>query len=304
MQMNDDFDTEGTGYKMDSRKHMMALYLAFVFWGSTIVMFKFALRTLPPVMLLFVRYLVAIPTLYIILRLRGALKRVRREDMPTIFLIGFMGYFFSFSLQMLSMDRLTGSIASLLSTLNPVFIPLLAVIFLRESLTAAKVISILISMTGVVIIVGVNGSADLAGVLLMLASVFLWSVTSIVMRRTRGRYDPMQVVMMGLICALPFVGVWGAAELRGASAEFPLLTVVSVVYLATFGMTVPHSLWNYCLSKMDASFCSMFYPLQTLISATLSVLLLGEKITASYVLGGVMICAGIVYAARSGMKKA
>ena len=32
--------------------------------------------------------------------------------------------------------------------------------------------------------------------------------------------------------------------------------------------------------------------------------LLGEKITASYVLGGVMICAGIVYAARSGMKKA
>lgn len=272
---------------MGNRKHMAALYLAFLFWGSTIVAFKFALRTLPPVLLLFVRYLVAVPTLFTILKIRGALTKVRKEDMLTIFSIGFMGYFFSFSLQMLSMDRLTGSIASLLSTLNPVFIPMLAVVFLKETLTAAKVISVLISMTGVVIIVGVDGSADPAGVLLMLASVFLWSVTSIIMRRTRGRYDPMQVVMMGLMCALPFVGIWGAAELRTASAEFPMLTVLSVLYLATLGMTVPHSLWNYCLSKMDASFCSMFYPLQTLVSATLSVLLLGEELTASYLLGAV-----------------
>ena len=289
---------------MGNRKYMPALYLAFLFWGSTIVAFKFALRTLPPVMLLFVRYLVAIPTLFTILKLRGALKKVRKEDVLTIFFVGFMGYFFSFSLQMLSMDRLTGSIASLLSTLNPVFIPILAVFFLREELTVAKVLSVLISMTGVVIIVGVNGSADLPGVLLMLASVFLWSVTSIVMRRTRGRYDPMQVVMMGLICALPFVGAWGAVELRTATAEFPMLTVLSVVYLATFGMTVPHSLWNFCLSKMDASFCSMFYPISTLVSATLSVLMLGEALTASYVAGAVIICTGIVYGARAGIKKA
>lgn len=287
---------------MGNRKYMAPLFLAFLFWGSTIVAFKIALRTLPPVTLLLVRYMVAVPTLFIILKLRGALKKLRREDFPTIFAVGFMGYFFSFSLQMLSIDRLTGSISSLLSTLNPVFIPILAAIFLDEKLTVMKVMSVLISMTGVVIIVGIGGSADVLGVVLMLASVFLWSVTSIVMRRTRGRYDPMQVVMMSLMCAMPFLAVWSGVEICTQGAAFPLLTVITVLFLGTCGMAVPHSLWNYCLSKMDASFCSMFYPLQTLVSATLSVLILGEELTASYVVGAVIICFGIVVAARSGMQ--
>ena len=45
---------------------------------------------------------------------------------------------------------------------------------------------------------------------------------------------------------------------------------------------------------MDASFCSMFYPLQPLTASVLGVLLLGEQITANFVIGGVIICCGIV----------
>jgi len=188
--------------------------------------------------------------------------------------------------------------------LNPVFIPVLAAVFLKERITPAMVACICVSMTGVVVIVGVGGTAEPAGVLLMLASVFLWSGTSIIMRRIAGRYDPMQVVMMALICAIPFVGAWSAVELRTAQASFPLSTVLAVVYLATLGMAVPHSLWNYCLSRMDVSFCSMFYPLQPLSSATLGVLLLGEQITPSYVAGAAIICCGIVGTVVSGRNRA
>jgi len=73
--------------------------------------------------------------------------------------------------------------------------------------------------------------------------------------------------------------------------------------MGTIGTAAPHSLWNYCLSKMDASFCSMFYPLQPLVSATLGVIFLGEEITSNYLIGAAIICAGIIAAVTSGNSK-
>lgn len=286
------------------KRNIAALLGAFLCWGSLYVVSKVALRTIPPVTLLLLRYLVAVPTLFGLLRLRGALRPLRREDAPTVLAIGMTGYFFSFCLQMLGISRLAGSVSSLLGAMNPIFIPILAAIFLGERLTLRKVLCVAISMTGVVVIVGVGGTADPLGVLLMLASVFLWSSASIIIRRLGGRYDPMQIAMMAIACAILPTGIWSALELQGSTAAFPLASVLAVLFMGTIGTAAPHSLWNYCLSRMDASFCSMFYPLQPLVASTLGVIFLGERITASYVIGALIISCGIVAAVVTGKKKA
>ena len=286
------------------KRNIAALLGAFLCWGSLYVVSKVALRTIPPVTLLLLRYLVAVPTLFGLLRLRGALRPLRREDAPTVLAIGMTGYFFSFCLQMLGISRLAGSVSSLLGAMNPIFIPILAAIFLGERLTLRKVLCVAVSMTGVVVIVGVGGTADPLGVLLMLASVFLWSSASIIIRRLGGRYDPMQIAMMAIACAILPTGIWSALELQSSAAAFPLASVLAVLFMGTIGTAAPHSLWNYCLSRMDASFCSMFYPLQPLVAATLGVIFLGERITPSYVLGALIICCGIVAAVATGKKRA
>lgn len=283
---------------------MVPLFGTFLCWGSLYIVSKIALRTVPPVTLLALRYLVAIPALYLILRLRGALKRMTREDTRTAFAIGFIGYFLSFCLQMLGINRLTGSISSLLGAMNPIFIPVLACIFLKEKLTAAKVLCVAVSMVGVVTIVGVNGTVDPLGAAFMLLSVFLWSSASVIIRRVSGRYDPMQVAMMGMVFALPFTGAWSLAELQTASCSLPVQSVLAVLFMGLVGTATAHTLWNTSLSLMDASFCSMFYPMQPLVAAVLGVLVLGEKITANFLIGGTIICCGIVAAVVTGKKKA
>jgi len=287
---------------MNNRKHLAPLFLAFLCWGSVYVVSKVALRTIPPVTLLVLRYTIAVPTLFLLLKLRGVLKPLKKEHMRTVFAIGFTGYFFSFCLQMLGINRLSGAVSSLLGAMNPIFIPILAAVFLKEQLTLRKILCVAISMTGVVVIVGVGGTADPIGVMLMLASVFLWSSASIIIRRLGGQYDPMQIAMMAIACALPMTGAWSLLELQTASISFPLPSVLAVCFMGTIGTAAPHSLWNYCLSKMDASFCSMFYPLQPLVSATLGVIFLGEQITVNYLAGAAIICCGIVAAVISGRK--
>ena len=276
-----------------NKRRLIPLFTAFVLWGSQYVVSKVALRTIPPVTLLALRYLVSIPALLLVLRLRRALKPVDRRDWPILFVIGFTGYFASFCLQMLGIDRLTGSLSSLLGAMNPIFIPILAALFLHERITLSKIACVALSMLGVVVIVGVGGTADAAGVLMMLVSVFLWSTASIIIRRISGRYDPMQIALIAICCALPLTGAWSLIELQSALA---------VLYMGIFGTAVTHSLWNYSLRVMDASFCSMFYPMQPLVSAILGVLFLHETVTPSFILGALMICGGIVAAVRSAPK--
>ena len=282
-----------------NKRRLIPLFAAFVLWGSQYVISKIALRTVPPVTLLALRYLVSVPALFIVLRLRHALTPIKKGDWPILFAIGFTGYFASFCLQMLGINRLTGSVSSLLGAMNPIFIPILAAFFLHERITPAKIACVALSMAGVVVIVGVDGTVDAAGALLMLASVFLWSTASIIIRRVSGRYDPMQIALIAILCALPFTGGWSLIELQSAPCSFTLESVLAVLYMGVLGTAVTHSLWNYSLRVMDASFCSMFYPMQPLVSSILGVLFLNEAVTPGFVIGALMICCGIVAAVIS-----
>lgn len=276
-----------------NKRRLIPLFAAFVLWGSQYVISKIALRTVPPVTLLALRYLVSVPALFIVLRLRHALTPIKKGDWPILFAIGFTGYFASFCLQMLGINRLTGSVSSLLGAMNPIFIPILAALFLHERITPAKIACVALSMAGVVVIVGVDGTVDASGALLMLASVFLWSTASIIIRRVSGRYDPMQIALIAILCALPFTGGWSLIELQSAPCSFTLESVLAVLYMGVLGTAVTHSLWNYSLRVMDASFCSMFYPMQPLVSSILGVLFLREAVTPGFVIGALMICCGI-----------
>ena len=282
-----------------NKRRLIPLFAALVLWGSQYVISKIALRTVPPVTLLALRYLVSVPALFIVLRLRHALTPIKKGDWPILFAIGFTGYFASFCLQMLGINRLTGSVSSLLGAMNPIFIPILAALFLHERITPAKIACVALSMAGVVVIVGVDGTVDASGALLMLASVFLWSTASIIIRRVSGRYDPMQIALIAILCALPFTGGWSFIELQSAPCSFTLESVLAVLYMGVLGTAVTHSLWNYSLRVMDASFCSMFYPMQPLVSSILGVLFLHEAVTPGFVIGALMICCGIVAAVIS-----
>ena len=282
-----------------NKRRLIPLFAAFVLWGSQYVISKIALRTVPPVTLLALRYLVSVPALFIVLRLRHALTPVKKGDWPILFAIGFTGYFASFCLQMLGINRLTGSVSSLLGAMNPIFIPILAAFFLHERITPAKIACVALSMAGVVVIVGVDGTVDASGALLMLASVFLWSTASIIIRRVSGRYDPMQIALIAILCALPLTGGWSLIELQSAPCSFTLESVLAVLYMGVLGTAVTHSLWTYSLRVMDASFCSMFYPMQPLVSSILGVLFLHEAVTPGFGIGALMICCGIVAAVIS-----
>ncbi|WP_243009160.1 DMT family transporter [Clostridium sp. AM58-1XD] len=160
-----------------------------------------------------------------------------------------------------------------------------------------KLISITLSVIGVYVVLGhAAGEVNIIGVLASAGSVLLWSFSSIIIRKVSGKYDPVQIALYGMAVALIFNIPAAAVELQNRSCTFTFSSVIAMLYIAIICTAAGHTLWNKSLSVIEASTCSMFYPLQPLFSAIFGVAFLHEAVTSNFIIGGVLISAGIVAA--------
>lgn len=272
------------------------LLITFFCWGSIYVVSKYALAVMGPVTVSFCRYLVSVVCLYGILKWKGGHKKIAKEHWPYLLILDGLGYFAAIILQLGGTALLSGSLASLINSLNPVMISILAAVFLKEKITWKNVLSIVVSLIGVYIILG-NGSMQInpLGILLSAGSVVLWSAASVSIRKISGYYDPVQIALYGMCIALLFNIPAAVLENIFMTQSHPTaVALLACLFVAVFGTAVAHTCWNKSLQLLSASTCSMFYPLQPLVSAVLGVLLLHEVITWQFVVGAVLICSGIV----------
>jgi Permeases of the drug/metabolite transporter (DMT) superfamily len=288
-----------------SRLAYLYLILTTSIWGSLYVATRIALKTIPPITLLSLRYILAFATLASILaaRRRGGekIESVAAGDRKYLVLVGVVGYFLGVGAQVVGTKYAGASVASLINAMNPVCITAFAAIMLRERLSARKIVALVAlvaAVAGAYVILGGSGGGGAAiGIAFSILSVILWSLSSVVVRRLGGAYDPMLITAWGIgiacACSLPAAGI----ELALSPAEGMLswTNLACVLYLGIVCTALPNFLWNKSLSMLEASTCSLFYPLQPLVSVALGTALLGERVDAKFVLGTALIIGGILF---------
>lgn len=286
------------------------LVLVMVLWGSLYVANKFVMTVVPNWTLLFLRYLCAAVCLTVVQRFRDPKKaakpmKIARGDYKYIILLGLGGYAISVGMQQLGTKLSGASLASLINSMNPIFIVVFAIVLLHEKVTVRKIICILCAVCGAGLIVGGNlGGGHLVGIIFSILSVLTWAFTSVSMRSFTQRYDALSVttygIYVGTIATLP-VGVWELVRTPGVNLLAPSI-LLPLLYIGVICTTAGHTLWNYCLSKVEASTCSLFYPIQPLASMGLGILILHEKITPLFLAGTALILFGVLYSSLSDHK--
>lgn len=271
----------------------ISLITTFVLWGSLYVVSKYVLGKLPTFTISFLRFGIAFGALTLIGRRKKG--KIERKDYPWLLLIGVGGYFTAVGAQLLGTKYAGASLASLLNSLNPVTMTLFAALFLHEKLTAKKAAGLVLALAGVYVILGGSGGGSMAGILLSLAAVLLWSAVSVLMRKVTQKYDSLQVTRWGVgIAALCYLPVCGAEIASGLPVALDLPCVLSLLYMGAVCTGIAYFLWNRSLSVLEAGLCSAFYPVQPLVSAALGMVLLGERTGIAFWGGAALIAAGIL----------
>ena len=268
--------------------------LTFFLWGSVYVFSKYALACFSPMTVQTIRYILAALFVYAVAP-KQQFRKIQRQHIKFFLITGLLGYLVANGMTMYSIRMLDATVASLINSSNPVFIMLFATLLLKERMTVRRGVGIGCALIGVVFVIGIDfGHISLPGIVCSVLGVLLGALGSAVVRKVSSCYVPEQVTLFYLLSALPFCMICSVVETVRNPLPLTLPGIGAILYLGIVTTGVANLLWNKALTSMDASVCSMFYPLQPMFSALFSVILLGEQITAELIIGGILIAAGVL----------
>jgi len=281
-----------------------SLYLSIAasIWGGMYVVVKVVVDVVPPLELVWMRYVIAIVALFIISVVTKQSWRIKKKDWLIIFLIGLIGNTISIVTQEVGTMLSTAQTGAIITSTTPAFMVLFARVILKEKITVKKAASILLATVGVGIIVG-NAQIDPAhqlGGLSLLVAALTWSLMSVLVKRVPEQYS--QIAVTGYAILVAIVLLTPVTVGRLAELDFQTMMHPSVwgglLYLGIVSTACAFLLWNRGLQMLNASSGGLFFFFQPVVGTFLGWLLLGEQIGFSFWIGTLFIFAGILLVIR------
>lgn len=274
--------------------------MCLLFGGSYIAM-KIALRSINPLAIVLMRYLLAALILHSVYYLSKSKERIKRKDLPGLIFICLLepGLFFIFDAY--GLKYTTAVRASILLSIIPILTALLAAAIIKEKLTALKLITTIGSIAGVYLVMSskenaASGSNYMLGDMLIIGACIAAAFYTTLARRMSFRYSFFTITRFQSLIAVIFFLPLAAGEIALKGIQTPSLpSIVGVIYLGAAGSAVGYLLLNYTIARLSAANSSIFSNLIPVVTMGLSALILSEAIGVRKVLGLLIILFSIFF---------
>jgi drug/metabolite transporter (DMT)-like permease len=278
----------------DTLKIVLAYCICFITWGSTWAVAKIGLEDVPPLRLVGVRMLVAGAVLLPFIR--PHVTALGTGTLWGIIGLGTLQIGFPFAMMFIGQQWVPSSWAALLFSTYPVWVLVVGRALLPDQLlTPRKLLAAALGLLGVVALQNTQlggltlSGLGLAGCLLILGSAGFCAVANVLVKRHLGHVAPhLLVCVQTLSSALPLLGASFLLE-GGQPAHWTPRAVFAVLWLALGGTVVTYQLFYWLLPRISLSSVGAMALLDTLVAVVLGVGLLHEPLTASLILGGMLI---------------
>lgn len=288
-----------------TQKNLFPAYLELIFaavaWGISFIATKVAVAEVPPPVVVWLRFTIGLVILLAFIISRGLLKLPTFKDGCYFALLGFIGITLHQWLQSTGLVTSQASTTSWIVSTAPIFIALLAWIFLREKSGLIAVAGICLATMGVFLVVTrgnfsriFTGNIGTSGDLLILISAPNWAVFSVLSRRALKKFPALfvlfYVILFGWIfSSIHFISIQGLSFLHQISYAGWL----AIGFLGIACTALAYIFWYDGLQAITASQAGVFLYIEPLVSLVAAALILGETITLPALFGGSFILFGV-----------
>jgi drug/metabolite transporter (DMT)-like permease len=293
---------------MRSHPHFQA-YLALAavcfFWGTTYLGIRMALESLPPLMLVGLRYTISGTALLLVAFFAKAHLPSGRELWYTalygVIIIGIGNGCLAFAEMWIP-----SGLAALFITTSPFWmVGMEALIPGGERLHAPTLLGMLVGLAGTALLVAPNAiqqgfaGPSLRGFLLLQLGCCGWAFGSILQRRHATKAHPVvSGAVQQLATGLVFLGP--AFLTKTQPIHWTPRSMAAVAYLVTFGSVVGYSAYLYALDKLPVSVVSIYNYVNPIVAVFLGWLFYSERIGFREIVSMMVIFAGVALVKRYG----
>lgn len=282
----------------------LGLFLTAAIWASTFVGIKVLLLQLPANTIAFLRFLLASGVLggYLLVTRRPAVKR---SDWLRLAVCGLTGVTLYNFLQNQGLRYAGSTDAAILAAMAPVFLALLAWLFLREHLGRVQVLGIAVALCGSFLVV-TNGSLAglslkplrLYGDCLILLTGVAWAVYSIMVKTLLESYPATTVLAYSTFLGTLFLAPFALAEMP---VDFAAVTVsgwLNILYLGLAASALAYFIWNLALTRVPAITAAAYIYLIPVLTAAMAAVYYRQWPGPFTVTGGLVVLTGTYLASR------
>ncbi|NVK11997.1 MAG: DMT family transporter [Gammaproteobacteria bacterium] len=274
--------------------------IAVLLWSTVATAFKLALNVITPLALLFWSVLISAGCLWLILWLSGRrsqiLPTVRRHG-SIILLLGLINPTIYYLVLFAAYDRLPAQVAQPINYTWAIVLAWLAVPVLKQSLTRTDILATALGYFGVVVIASQGewpweADSDIVGVLLAIASTFIWAGYWLINTKVRG--DAIVFMALSFSVALPMLAMaaWLAEPSTFNVSGMPWL---SVAWVGLFEMGITFVLWQMALTRAEnVSRVGNLIFISPFVSLMFINYFLGESLHATTFVGLLLILTAVI----------
>jgi drug/metabolite transporter (DMT)-like permease len=281
----------------------VALGIVYVVWGSTYLNIRVAVRTMPPFVMGGARFVLAGILLYAIARFRGSPARVSRRQFLSCALAGTLLAAGGNGIVNVAERYIDSGFAALVVAAVPLWVVLMRRVT-GERVSLATLLSVLTGFVGVGLLLapgGGGGSDRTLGFFLVLLASFSWALGSFLSPRLELPSDGLLSTSIQMFCGGVVLSL--AAVVSGEAFAFDLGGVsgdswLAFTYLVLIGSLVAYTAYVWLLQNAPISRVATYAYVNPTIAIFLGWLILGERVTATTLLGAAIVIGSVAVTVR------
>jgi drug/metabolite transporter (DMT)-like permease len=283
----------------------LLLSLTSLFWAGNGVIGRFAAGHVPPATLSLLRwsiaFLIVLPFAW---RHLGRDWPAIRERLGVMLLLAVIGVTVFNTLQYTALEYTQALNVLLLQSAGPLFVAAWSLLLLGVRLSWAQAGGMAVSLVGVLVILLHGDLSALAslrlnkGDLIFLVALAIFGIYPVLILK-RPAIHGLSFLAFTFGCGSLMIVPLAAWEL--AARPLPALSganLVTVAYVAVFPSVLAYLCYNRGVEIIGANRAAPFFHLIPVLGAAMAILLLGERLELSHLIGFVMVLAGVFVAAR------
>src|SRR5947209_16985532 len=270
---------------------VLALLALYLIWGSTYLGIRVAIESIPPLLMIGVRFIIAGGILYLFLRIRGVPNPNRSQWLGStaigILLIGGgMGGVAT------AEQWVPSSVAAVCIATAPLWISLFAGLWGRWP-GRAEWLGLGLGFVGVVLLnLGSGLWTSPIGAIILLISPMCWAFGSAWSHHLQLPPGLMASATQMLIGGV-FVTIMGLIFGQRITSLPTMQSLRALLYLITFGSLIAFSAYGYVLRRVRPALATSYAYVNPVVAVCLGVALAGESVTALTVVAMVAILVGV-----------
>lgn len=279
-------------------KALAALFGTVVLWSFMVVVARDAVSRTDSIVLLFLRLFVAfIAFLPIFLKSR-VWKKPKFKTLVLVSLASTVNLTFF----MLGIAHTSASASQVIYAAIPIIVLLFGTYFQKHSHTARKIAGVIIGFLGIALIVylsalekGETIVGSLYGNSLVIIAMLGWASYLLSSKHLTKFFAPVEIGSTTITVGFLVSSVLLAIHLLGGAdvGSLALPALAASIYMGLFGTFTTYILYQYAVKHLSSLTVSLTSYIQPITTAFLAILFLGERLTTPFIIGSILVFAGI-----------